>query len=531
MAEEASLTSLSVLVPVYNEQFLVRTSLERLKVLATSPHLERIQVIVVDDCSRDETPAVLAAIREQLEHDHPSKPASGLPGAPSRERVAKMTWQFLRHERNQGKGGAVRTAIELADCELSVIHDADLEYHPADLLKMVPLFVAEGADAVFGSRFLAGEFKRALFFKHELGNKLLTFLCNFASDLNLTDMETCYKMVRTDLLRSIPLVSRDFRIEPEITIKLAKRGARVYEVPIRYSGRTYQEGKKIGWRDGVKALAAIVRFRFSDKIFKPDQYGSEVSPRLARAPRYTEWVADLVRPHLGQRVLELGAGVGHLTLALIPRAEYCAADPNPLFVRELKKLEDTRPYLRAMQLDPATVQVIAPPNSFDTVVLQNVVEHVEDDAAVLRRVVEALAPGGRAIVLAPQGPRLFGTLDRVVGHARRYARQELIALGQSAGLQLRRITAINRLGSVAWWIDSRLLRRRRFSVLQIKLLNLFVPLLRRLEWLPLPGLSMVAVFEKPVAAQDLAEQLPAQRAKNGVAGDPVQPAATGSLFE
>ncbi len=143
-----------------------------------------------------------------------------------------------------------------------------------------------------------------------MGNKFLTFVCDLACDLNLSDMETCYKMVRTDLLRSLPLVSRDFRIEPELTLKLAKRGARIYEVPIRYSGRTYQEGKKIGWTDGVKALAAIVRFRLSDRIFQPDRYGSELSPRLARAPRYTKWLANLVRPHLGQRVLELGAGVG-----------------------------------------------------------------------------------------------------------------------------------------------------------------------------------------------------------------------------
>ena len=142
---------------------------------------------------------------------------------------------------------------------LVVIHDADMEYHPQDLLQMVDLFFFEDADAVFGSRFMPGGYKRALFFRHALGNKFLTFLCDMVCDLNLTDMETCYKMVRADLLKSIPLESATFDVEPELAIKLAKRGSRIFEVPISYSGRTYAEGKKIGWRDGVRALWAIFR--------------------------------------------------------------------------------------------------------------------------------------------------------------------------------------------------------------------------------------------------------------------------------
>ena len=322
------MTSLSVLVPVYNEQYLVQSSLRRLAVMAKSPLLERIQIIVVDDSSRDQTAAVLESFQQEVRR---------------RPWDSRFQWLFLRHEKNQGKGGAIRTALEHADCELTVVHDADLEYHPQDLLTMLPLFAEEDADVVYGSRFMAGEFKRALFFRHSLGNHLLTFLCDLACDLNLTDMETCYKMVRTDLLRTIPLESRDFRIEPEITIKLAKRGARFFEVPIRYSGRTYQEGKKIGWKDVVKALLAILRFRLSDQVCKPDRYGSEVSFRLNRAPNYMRWIADLVRPHVGSRVLEIGAGSGNLTLNLVPRTQYRACDPNPFFVRELKKLADARP--------------------------------------------------------------------------------------------------------------------------------------------------------------------------------------------
>ena len=165
--------SLSVLVPVYNEQYLVETSLKRLEVLAESPWLERVRVIVVNDASTDQTGEALRRFRQSL----------GQTG------LARLEWIFLDHEKNQGKGGAIRTAIQHVDTDLSVIHDADLEYHPEDLLKMIPLFVTEAADAVYGSRFLASDYRRVLFFRHSLGNKLLTLLTNIVTDLNLTDME------------------------------------------------------------------------------------------------------------------------------------------------------------------------------------------------------------------------------------------------------------------------------------------------------------------------------------------------------
>ena len=482
---EVPATSLSILVPVYNEQYLVEASLRRLLVLADSPLLSRIQIITVDDCSRDRTGEVLHDFEQHLPTD-----ATG-----------KLEWLFLRHERNQGKGAAIRTALERADCELTVVHDADLEYHPRDLLQMVPLFLSEGADAVFGSRFLAGGFKRALFFRHSIGNHLLTFLCDLASDLNLTDMETCYKMVRTELLRSIPLVSGDFRIEPEVTIKLAKRGARVFEVPISYSGRTYQEGKKINWTDGVKALLAILRFRFSDNICKRDAYGSEVAPRLARAPRYTRWQADLLRPYVGERVLELGAGIGNLTLNLVPRKLYWSCDPNPLWVRELQKLSDTRPYIHGACVDPARPEGLPAGLTFDTVILQNAAEHVEDDVAAFRAAGSMLDDNGSLLVLVPNAPSLFGTLDEVVGHHRRYTRTRLLEAASQAGLTLVKTVSMNRIGSPVWWLNSRVFRRRRFGLFQIKILNVLVPILRRVDrFLPFPPMTLIGVFAKTAKA-------------------------------
>jgi glycosyltransferase involved in cell wall biosynthesis len=475
-------TTLSILVPVYNEEYLVSASLERLKTLAQSPLLDRVEIIVVDDGSTDLTAAVLAEFRDSLTK------------APS----ARLEWHFLRHDANQGKAGAIRTALSCSTAELTVIHDADLEYHPSDLLKMIQVFLEEQADAVFGSRFLASEYRRVLFFRHQLGNHFLTLLCNIVSDLNLTDMETCYKMVRTEMIKSIPLVGKGFEIEPEIAIKLAKRGARIFEVPIRYAGRTYQEGKKINWKDGIRAIFAILRFGVSDYIYSDDVYGSQILGRLNRAPRFTKWMADVIRPYVGEKVLEIGAGTGNLTLQLVPRKLYWASDINPLYLTYLENVARNRPYLHVSYTDGQSAHSYPKEQEFDSVICLNVIEHLEDDLGALRNIREVLLDGGRAIILVPCGPWLMGTLDDVLGHHRRYTQNQLHELACAAGFRLDTMVEFNRIGVIAWWINGRLLRRRTFGFWQIKLLNLMTPLFRVLDkFLPLPPLSLIAVLRKP----------------------------------
>src|ERR1700689_3636188 len=345
--------SLSVIVPAYNEQYLVETSLERLKILRDSSLLHLVKVIVVDDGSTDETADAIARFRASLGQD---------------VRDDKLQWCFERHDKNKGKGAAIRTGLLQVDTELVVIHDADLEYHPHDLLQMVELFLFEDADAVFGSRFMPGGYKRALFFRHALGNRLLTFLCDLVCDLNLTDMETCYKMVRSKLLKSIPLQSSTFDVEPELAIKLAKRGSRIFEVPINYSGRTYGEGKKIKWTDGIRALWAILYFAASDRIYTEDENGGEILERLNRAPRFTRWMADVIRPHIGDRVLEVGAGTGNMSVHLMPRSVYWATDVNSHYLDYLVTLRATRPYMPVAYTNAMDGGRFPKGQSFDTVV-------------------------------------------------------------------------------------------------------------------------------------------------------------------
>ena len=478
--------SLGIIVPVYNEQYLVEASLKRLAVLDESPWLQRVRVIVVNDASKDHTNEALQRFREHLW---------------SSERV-QFEWIFVEHEINSGKGAAIQTGLQHVDTDLVVIHDADLEYHPEDLIKMIEVFVAEEADAVFGSRFLASEYRRVLFFRHSLGNRLLTLLTNIVTDLNLTDMETCYKMFRTDLLKSIPLESERFGFEPEVTIKLAKREARIFEMPIRYSGRTYLEGKKITWKDGVKALGALLKYGISDRIYVDDEHGSEILARLNRAPRFTKWMADTIRPYVGERVLEIGAGIGNLTTNLVPRPMYWASDINPQYLDRLEKLKLSRPYLQVGYTDASASETF-PKGEFDTVICLNVVEHLEDDVQALRNIRAGLEKNGHAIVLVPSGPGLYGTLDKVLGHYRRYTRDQLVEACARAGFRVEKVVKFNRIGSPGWWWNGKVLKRTTFGFWQIKLLNSLVPFVRPIDrFLPLPHLSWIVILRADEAQQE-----------------------------
>jgi SAM-dependent methyltransferase len=319
-------------------------------------------------------------------------------------------------------------------------------------------------------------------------------------------METCYKMVRASLLKSIPLESSTFDVEPELAIKLAKRGSRIFEVPISYSGRTYREGKKINWTDGIRALWAIFHYAMSSRIYVEDEQGAAILERLNRAPRFTRWMADVIRPYMGNRVLEIGAGIGNMSVHLMPRDIYWASDVNSQYLEYLWTLCPTRPYMRVARTDAENAETFPTGQSFDTVICLNVVEHIQDDAGALRNVWNILDQGGLAIILVPCGPKLYGSLDEVLGHFRRYTEEQLVEVAQRAGFRVEKVLKFNRPGVVAWWLNGRVLRRKTFGLGQIRLLNIMTPVFRLLDnWLPLPPLSIIAILRKDESSQSSTE--------------------------
>lgn len=230
---------LSVVIPAYNEEKTIQTILDKVRTVKLTGGVTT-EIIVVNDCSRDATEQKVSEYRQK----HPETEIA-----------------YFRHEVNKGKGAALATGIQKATGDLVIVQDADLEYDPAEFNLLLKPILDGFADVVYGSRFMGGNPHRILFFWHSIGNKMLTFLSNAFTNLNLTDMETCYKMWKADIIKNIQLKENRFGFEPEVTAKISRiPGIRIYEVGISYYGRTYAEGKKINWKDGFRAIYCIIKY-------------------------------------------------------------------------------------------------------------------------------------------------------------------------------------------------------------------------------------------------------------------------------
>jgi len=467
---------LSILIPVYNEANSVKMVLDRVvKTSANYFQTEKIEaeLIVVDDGSQDES---FLAVQE-FSHAHP-----------------KVRLKLIRHPTNRGKGAAIRTAIAHTQSDFSLIQDADFEYDPIEYPKILRPLLAGDADVVLGSRFANTGERRPFGFWQAAANRAITDLAGLAAGLDLSDVETGYKAFRTSLAQTVPLYSDRFGLDPELIVQFAKRHARIVEVPVSYRGRSFEEGKKIGASDAVGALAAIFRaWLFSAAHTDP---AADMLVAMSRARRFNRWMADTISPWIVGEVIELGAGIGNLTVLLSSRRHsYTATDADYEHLYELRSRVAYRPNVKIAVCDFANPQDV---NRFrrsaDTVICLNVLEHVSNDVDGLRNIHTFLRPGGTAIILVPQGPQAFGSMDEVLHHKRRYLPAELEAKMASAGFHVAEIRTFNRATWPGWYLNSRILQRRTLSRMQLRLFDLLVPLCRRIDHrLPWPATSLIAV--------------------------------------
>ncbi len=461
---------LSVVIPVYNESKTIREIVRRVQEVP----IEK-EILIVDDGSTDATREVL------------------------RELDGRDGVRVFLQPANQGKGAAVSVGFRYAQGDVVVVQDADLEYDPNEFGKLLAPIEAGHADVVYGSRFLGGGARRVLYFWHTVGNRFLTLVSNMFTNLNLTDMETCYKMFRREVVQSMKIESRRFGIEPEITAKVARRGYRVYEVPISYYGRTYEEGKKIGWKDAVSALGTIVRHSLREAE-DPRNVGHVTLARMARLEPYNRWLADRFRYAVGSRVLEIGAGFGNMTRQLEGRELLLASDLDPVALEYLRGAFRDRPGVRIAsyrfplgKVEREEIRALR----IDTVVCLNVLEHIEDDAGTLADIHAVLPPGGRLVLLVPALRRLYGTLDEHLHHFRRYEKAELEGKIRGAGFDLEECRFLNRPGILGWYLNGKILRRRVLPSAQLAAFRLMLPILEREETSPPSiGMSLLAIARK-----------------------------------
>jgi glycosyltransferase involved in cell wall biosynthesis len=460
---------LSVVVPCYNEAATIRPLLGR---VAAQPMVR--EIIVIDDASTDGTDGELAAALRDW-------PASG------------PELRVIRQHANRGKGAALRAGFRQVTAPITIVQDADLEYDPREYPRLLQPIQDGDADVVYGSRF-EGFPRRVLYFWHSLGNRLLTLLSNLTTNLNLTDMETGYKAFRSDILKAVPLRSDGFGFEPEITAKVAKLGCRIYEVPISYHGRSYAEGKKIGWRDGLQAIGVILKYWLWSDLGPGTQ---QMTLRLLqKSAGYNRWVYQMVQPWIGRDILEIGSGLGSMTRHILGHGRVTASDISSFCLSELRRTFGENENVEVRYLD-ITRNSAPETGLYDTIVCLNVLEHLGDDREALQHMHRLLRPGGRLILYVPANPRLYCGIDRTVGHHRRYEMGDLLGKMRETGFQVTHQRHHNTLAAVGWWIQGKVFGKKTLRSSDMAGFDVLLPLARLQDRFESRfALSILAVGEK-----------------------------------
>lgn len=454
---------LSIVIPVYNE---INTVLELLRKVKATPFDK--EIIVIDDGSTDGTRQVLQEIKEE-------------------------NVKVIFNTHNKGKGFSLRRGFEHVTGNIVIIQDADLEYYPDEYSVLIQKIIEGKADVVYGTRFLGA--RRVFHFYHYLGNGLLNFIANFLFDTYLSDLMTGYKVFKSSVVKKLLLRADGFGIEAEMTGQILRRRLRVYEVPISYDGRDYDEGKKITWKDFFRCLYWLLKSKFESFDISEDTL---YKVRMMKSNN--RWVFEQTQNYLGKSVLEIGSGIGNISRFLISfQRNVVLTDINEAYLEYLTHRYVSNPKVKVLKHDIASDDPSKlAPLKIDTVLCTNVLEHIEEDRKALDNIYSVLEQEGRLILLVPALRMLYGSLDEKLAHFRRYDKRELIAKLKASNFSIEEIHYLNFFAAAGWFLNSRILKKKILSSAQVRLFDFFIPLLSRIErTIRIPfGLSLIVVCKK-----------------------------------
>lgn len=463
---------LSVIIPVFNERPFVRECIFKVNKATKALGLDN-EIIVVDDGSSDGTAEELQAIKKEI-------PA------------LKIFVQSV----NKGKGAALQRGIKEATGEFMLFQDADLEYNPDDIARLLEPLLHGQADVVYGSRFTISPERKILNFHHQAGNQFLTLLSNLATGLNLTDMETGYKAFRSDILKSIPLKSCRFGIEPEITAKIAKRHCTIYEVPISYNGRSCGEGKKITWKDGFAAIYTMLKYWMIDDCYRKEQI-SETYQDLERTHHAQEQLVLRLIPYFGDRLLEIGSGIGSISRILPIREKITLSDWRPECLESLDRGFSGKARIEVEKLDihgntiPDRLK-----DKFDSVAFLHQLQFCENESVVLKNIHSLLQSKGRVLISVPNYGET-GEYEKNLGYQRRYNLNSIKTLLEKNGFHLLHHFAANYPALQVW---KRIIKKQNLAYLPLEWAKISDILVRRAtffeKYFKLDGLTLVCIAEK-----------------------------------